>query len=240
MYVDFASGAGGPTPYIEKQVNAQLTRQGMKEVEFVLSDISPHIQAWKAASKKSENLHYIAASVDASAAPSKDKLLKDVPNVKGKGVMRLFSLAFHHFDDDLAKKILKNTIETSDGFWYAKINFNQICADFDSIFELQQRNYCSLLTVLCLWPMLMLMVPLHYLYDPTILFFTYLMPLVPGIVQFDGLISMLRTRTPAEVHKLLQSQVSEEELSQWRFLYGEEMHTWPFGWLSWIICYRDK
>lgn len=117
VYVDFASGAGGPTPFIEKDLNAQLSHEGKPEVDFVLSDISPHIEAWQAASKKSENLHYIPDSIDASAAPTKDKLLKDVPNTKGKGVMRLFSLAFHHFDDELGAKILKNTIETSDGFW---------------------------------------------------------------------------------------------------------------------------
>jgi len=86
-------------------------------VDFVLSDISPHIQAWEAASKKSDHLHYIPESVDASAAAPSEELLKDVPNAAGRGVMRLFSLAFHHFDDDLAGKILKNTVETSDGFW---------------------------------------------------------------------------------------------------------------------------
>ncbi|KAK5101331.1 hypothetical protein LTS08_004938 [Lithohypha guttulata] len=117
IYVDFASGAGGPTPYIERQLNAQLAKDGEKEVGFVLSDISPHLQAWQAASKKSNNLHYIAGSVDASAAPPKEKLLQGVTDTQDKGVMRLFSLAFHHFDDDLAKKILKNTAETSDGFW---------------------------------------------------------------------------------------------------------------------------
>lgn len=117
VYVDFASGAGGPTPFIEKHLNAQLLNEGKQEVDFVLSDISPHIEAWQAAAKKSENLHYVPESVDASAAPTKHKLLKDVPNTKSKGVMRLFSLAFHHFDDDLGAKILKNTIETSDGFW---------------------------------------------------------------------------------------------------------------------------
>lgn len=117
VYVDFASGAGGPTPYIEKTLNDQFTKEGKSEVSFVLSDISPHIQAWQAASKKRENLHYISNSVDASAAPSKDRLLEGVTDTEKKGVMRLFSLAFHHFDDDLAKKILKNTVETSDGFW---------------------------------------------------------------------------------------------------------------------------
>lgn len=109
-----------------------------------------------------------------------------------------------------------------------------------SIFELQQRNYSSLLTVFCLWPMLMLMSPFHYLHDPVYLFYTYLVPLIPGVVQFDGLMSMLRTRRPEEVLDLLRSQVPEEELSQWKFLHGDELHTWPFGWLSWIICYKEK
>lgn len=117
VYVDFASGAGGPTPFIEKQLNAQLRRDGKQEVDFVLSDISPHVQAWKQACKRSDNLHYIPASVDASAASPAKELLKNVPNTNNKGVMRLFSLAFHHFDDVLASNILKNTLETSDGFW---------------------------------------------------------------------------------------------------------------------------
>ena len=88
--------------------------------------------------------------------------------------------------------------------------------------------------------MLMLMAPFHYLHDPVYMFFTYLVPLIPADVQFDGLMSMLRTRTPREVYDLLQSQVPEEELRKWKFLHGEEMHTWPFGWMSWIICYKDE
>jgi len=119
VYVDFASGAGGPTPYIEKQLNGQLHEEGKEDVKFVLSDISPHIGAWEAAAKKSENLSYIKQSVDATNAPTAETLLQDVPGVQGKKVMRLFSLAFHHFDDDLAAKVLENTIETSDGFWSA-------------------------------------------------------------------------------------------------------------------------
>jgi hypothetical protein len=116
--VDFASGAGGPTPYIEEQMNQELRREGKDDVKFVLTDISPHVQAWEAISKSSENISYINQSIDATNAPSADTLLRDVPGVKGKKVMRLFSLAFHHFDDDLAAKVLENTIETSDGFWY--------------------------------------------------------------------------------------------------------------------------
>jgi hypothetical protein len=116
-YVDFASGAGGPTPYIENHLNSELRAAQKEEVKFVLTDISPHVGAWEVAAGKSKNISYIPQSIDATDAPSSDTLLKDVPGVQGKKVLRLFSLAFHHFDDDLAAKVLENTVETSDGFW---------------------------------------------------------------------------------------------------------------------------
>lgn len=84
-------------------------------MKFVLTDLKPHTEAWKSLVIKSENLSYVAEGVDAANAP-KD-LLKDVEGVQGKKVMRLFSLAFHHFDDSLATRILDNTAETADGFW---------------------------------------------------------------------------------------------------------------------------
>lgn len=148
--MDFASGAGGPTPYIEEHLNRDIRErkkvdktseeerdnaQGhedeeedgsdqdqdseAEEIKFVLTDISPHVAAWEKAAKRSKNISFIPQSVDATNAPSQETLLKDVV-VKGKNhkkVMRLFSLAFHHFDDDLAGKVLENTIETADGFW---------------------------------------------------------------------------------------------------------------------------
>ena len=116
-YVDFASGAGGPTPFIESFMNKELRDAGKEEVHFVLTDISPHVNAWESIAKRSENISYVNQSVDATNAPHADTLLKDVPHVKEKKVMRLFSLAFHHFDDDLAADVLENTIETADGFW---------------------------------------------------------------------------------------------------------------------------
>lgn len=121
VYVDFASGAGGPTPYIEQHLNEELRKQGKEDVKFVLTDISPHVNAWEAIAKKSDNITYVPYSVDATNAPPAEELLKHVPGagVQGKKVkiMRLFSLAFHHFDDELAAKVLENTVETADGFW---------------------------------------------------------------------------------------------------------------------------
>lgn len=128
-YVDFASGAGGPTPYIEQALNKEIlirssssSNNAIEPVKFVLTDLKPHTEAWKTLSAKSDNLSYVARGVDAANAPR--DLLDGVvtEGVDGDGkekkkVMRLFSLAFHHFDDDLASKILENTAETADGFW---------------------------------------------------------------------------------------------------------------------------
>lgn len=123
VYVDFASGAGGPTPYIEQHLNQTLRDQGQDPVQFVLTDISPHVSAWDAITKKSDNVAYVRHSVDATDAPPASELLASVPEAssdacRGRKVMRLFSLAFHHFDDPLAAKVLENTLKTSDGFWY--------------------------------------------------------------------------------------------------------------------------
>lgn len=136
-YIDFCAGAGGPTPFIEKDLNTQLsshtsstsfttgsqsnglimrsprnTNSNNDAVNFVLTDIHPHIPDWTEASKRSENLSFISESVDAANAPTHLNF-RD-----GRKVFRLYNLAFHHFDDELGLAILRNTLETAEGFGY--------------------------------------------------------------------------------------------------------------------------
>lgn len=82
-------------------------------VRFVLTDLHPHEENWRRAAERSANIGYEASSVDAANVPP---AMLDGYKKDGKKVFRLFNLAFHHFDDPLAKAILKNTVETSDGF----------------------------------------------------------------------------------------------------------------------------
>jgi hypothetical protein len=134
-YVDFCAGAGGPTPFIEKDLNAQLSSRmpsspsttnsksngltprspcttvpSPEAVKFVLTDLHPHIPDWTEASKRSENLSFVTEPVDAANAPS------HLNGKDGKKIFRLYNLAFHHFDDKLGSDILRNTLETADGF----------------------------------------------------------------------------------------------------------------------------
>lgn len=142
VFIDFCAGAGGPTPSIERYLNSRIAAEGgaargrgsskpgsyaaaaakdtpaegssgAGAVEFVLTDLHPHEENWRKAAERSPNVGYVARSVDASNVPPE---LLDGYKKDGKKVFRLFNLAFHHFDDPLAKAILKNTVETSDGF----------------------------------------------------------------------------------------------------------------------------
>ena len=118
VVLDFCAGGGGPTPSIERSLNAQLkkTSPNSAPVEFVLTDLHPHVEDWAVAARQSPNIRYESEPVDASAA-ARGMIETHAGVGKGrKKVLRLFNLAFHHFDDGLARAILKNTVETSDGF----------------------------------------------------------------------------------------------------------------------------
>ena len=243
-YVDFCAGAGGPTPFIESDLNAQLGVSTAKDqngcyrdtsgekpsgvyvedrgVEFVLTDIAPHLEAWEEAAKKSDNIRFISTPVDAANAPP--DLLKQVSNSSGiskKKIFRLFNLAFHHFDDPLAENILRNSIATSDGF---------------GIFELQARTLSSFIIITLILPLMLLITPFYFWNDPVHLFFTYLVPIIPLVMTFDGYVSSLRTRTPEEIMEMMPKG---EDVKGWKFRSGSACHTYPFGDMTWFIAIKE-
>jgi hypothetical protein len=159
-YVDFCAGAGGPTPFIEKDLNSQLSSGIADEsssnaasvtgltprsphaakpiskgnVKFVLTDIHPHIPDWTEASKRSENLSFVSDSVDAANAPAS-------LNRNGEQkIFRLYNLAFHHFDNELGSAILRNTIETADGFGLVTRRYQRGISSDTSLGFLSSKN----------------------------------------------------------------------------------------------------
>ncbi|KAI0400273.1 hypothetical protein F4802DRAFT_502680 [Xylaria palmicola] len=216
-YIDFCAGAGGPTPHIERALNRQLGAGG---VEFVLTDLHPNVESWDRAARASAHLTYVPTPVDAAAAPP-DLIARHRSG--GKGVFRLFNLAFHHFDDELARAILKNTVETSDGF---------------GIFELQSRDFSAFVSCILFGVFILLIAPLLYWWSPQVLFFVYVVPIVPFVLVFDGLVSSLRTRTADEVEVLLRTCGADNTLD-WVVRSGSETFLWPCGHLTWIICTKN-
>lgn len=246
-YVDFCAGAGGPTPHIETDFNARLASvkrpvqtssaippngsgeseeaDKIKTVDFVLTDIAPHIAAWTSAAQKSSRLHFIGKSIDASDAPDNmlDSLDLQQPPAFRR-VFRLFSLAFHHFPDPLANSILANTLTTSSGF---------------AILELQARTLSSWIMMALMGPLLLLITPFYFWRDPVHLIFTYLIPIVPFVVVFDGFISSLRTRTGEEIKSMIDN-VNMHASQDWEIRWGSEWHTWPIGEMTWVIGVKNS
>ena len=82
----------------------------------MLTDFYPNPEAWKnIAAKSSGRVTWVAEPVDAGNAPSRETLVESIEEDRGK-VFRMFSLAFHHFDDAGAKRIARDAILNSDGF----------------------------------------------------------------------------------------------------------------------------
>lgn len=112
--------------------------------------------------------------------------------------------------------------------------FANIC----SIFELQERTASSLFTVCLLWPLMLLTSPFYFWRSPGHLFFTYIVPIIPFVLVFDGLVSSLRTRTPEEIQEMMKR--SGANCDGWQVKSGYEVHTWPTGHVTWIIASKNK
>lgn len=109
-YVDACAGGGGPTPKIEQRVNGKLSLTGQRPVKFVLTDLHPNVKAWKAITKRNENISYVVDSIDATKAGGLAE--------QDKKECRMFSLSFHHLDDPTAAQVLRRCVESADAFVY--------------------------------------------------------------------------------------------------------------------------
>jgi hypothetical protein len=196
--IDFCSGGGGPTPYIEKHVNRRRARASKQPIPFQLSDLYPNIDSWMYHAAHSDSLTFIPQPVDATNPPfaaisyttpgdKKAAAAQGFVHNRRK-VLRLFCLSFHHFDDDAARKVIQSSLETSDAL---------------VVLELQDRRIATLLAM-AMEALLVLVVTIFwYPFDWVRLFLTYIVPVLPALHCFDGLVSCLRTRTYEEFLQLL-------------------------------------
>ncbi|KAI9839448.1 MAG: hypothetical protein M1819_002073 [Sarea resinae] len=237
MVVDFCSGGGGPTPTIERMVNLERKSQGQKPIIFQLTDLKPNVGAWKTLAKQSPYLEYVSESVDATNPPHSvvhgityDEELSS--STRPKRVFRLYNLAFHHFDDALARKVLQSAMSTSDGF---------------AIVEMQDRHLSSFGVFFFYFPTFFLLIALFQPIDLGLFFFTYIIPILPFALTFDGIVSALRTRTFEEFLALAPGKATPVqgpeggrrtaaiEEAGWEFEMDKVMHSWPFGYMNWIV-----
>lgn len=233
-FVELCAGAGGPTSTIETILNTKLQAEGKRPAQFVLTDLYPCVEEWSAISKRQENVSFIAEPVDATSCE------RIAP--RDRRECRIFNLSFHHFDDPLAAKMLRKAMESADSFMWVlfpvKIENHVLKLTTSSICEMAQRNFTSLLNI----PVMFLFPYWHtiarYRNSPLHLFFTYVIPLLPFLTAFDGLVSTIRCRTGEEIQDLLHQK--DLDLSGWTCKSGNIMLYAPVVHMYYFIAVRKE
>jgi ubiquinone/menaquinone biosynthesis C-methylase UbiE len=155
---------------------AEHLKKKIPDLKIILTDYYPNMDAFKGTkAKQPEVFEYVEQSVNAMDVP------QDL-----KGFRTLF-LSFHHFRPKDAKAILQNAVDTNQPI---------------GIFEAQQRDIKNLAGMLLSPLSVLLLTPFIKPFKLNRIIFTYLIPVLPLFTLWDGVISVLRTYTKAELKQM--------------------------------------
>ncbi|MEN8139165.1 MAG: hypothetical protein ABFR62_12105 [Bacteroidota bacterium] len=156
-------------------------------VKIILSDLYPNIKSFNHLKVSDSSISYIEKPID-------------IINVKfPEDSLQTMFLSFHHFKPGNAKQILQNTV-----------NNKTVLA----IIEAQDRSFQSLLAMFLSPISLWIMTPMIRPFSFIRIIFTYLIPILPILVWWDGIISSLRTYSENDLKELI-SQVDDYESYEW-------------------------
>ena len=167
--------SGGGGPWLSPAWRGALANRAPMTV--VLSDKFPS-DALAARLAGDPLVSRVNFSVDATSVPQ-----------SLSGFRTIFS-SFHHFPDELALAVLGDAVRQGEGFAMA---------------EVTSRTPRAFATMLLMPVLAWLLTPRMRPFRWSRLLFTYLVPLIPLVVLWDGLVSCFRTRTPEELLALTAS-----------------------------------
>jgi hypothetical protein len=159
-----------------------------------LSDHYPNLEAFEQLTTHSNgSIQFNPTSVDARSTAFPE------------GSIVTLLLALHHFMPEDVRKILSNATEQHTPI---------------VIFEIQQRTLFDMLIMLVHIPLCWLVMPFM---QPswTQLFFTYVLPIIPLCIVWDGIVSALRTYTPTELHDLAKDI---DQSNEFKWTSGKSPH----------------
>ena len=167
--VDMCSGGGGP--WLDLSQRLQSDAQG--SFQIVLTDKYPNLSAYQYAGAASANhIGYCPDSVDATNVPQ-----------ELKGFRTMFT-SFHHFPPEDARAILQDAVDAKQGI---------------GIFEITRRAPATI-GMMFLWALTpFVLTPWIRPFRWSRLFWTYLLPIIPMVLLFDGVVSCL----PQELREII-------------------------------------
>lgn len=179
--VDLCSGAGGPIG----SISDELAAEGLS-VGVTLTDLHPNREAFEFIRQRTkvarDHIDYRLEPVNAMNVPR-----------SLTGLRTLFN-AFHHFSPEKAREILADACHTR----------TPIIA-----LELSERSLMTIFSSPLIILFVLLAMPFLRPMQPSWLFWTYIIPVLPLFIAWDGLISHLRSYTPEELETMTRSLESE-------------------------------
>jgi hypothetical protein len=171
--VDLCSGSGGPWLTLHQRLNRPTERP----VEILLTDLYPSVAALeKLTGGPVSSIRYHPTPVDATRLPD------------GLDGFRTLFTAFHHFPPPVARTLLQDAVDRRQGI---------------AIFEQTRRSLSAVLLMFTLPWIALLVIPFIRPFRVARLFWTYLIPAIPFVLLIDGIVSCLRSYTPAELSTMV-------------------------------------
>lgn len=154
----------------------RLAAEGL-EVRATLTDLYPNLPTLeRTANASQERLEVRSEPTDARALPR-----------ELRGLRTMFA-SLHHFRPDDARAILRSAVEAREGI---------------AAFELVARTPPMLIGMLFAPLITLFLMPLARPMRFSWLFFTYLVPIIPLFILWDGIVSCLRVYSPDELRGLV-------------------------------------
>jgi hypothetical protein len=170
--VDLCSGAGGPWPALASRVEADLGRP----VHVVLTDLHPDAATWT----------FLESAAGADVSGHASPVAADAVPPELAGVRTLFD-GLHHLPPGAARAVLAAAADDGVPLLAA---------------EAVERTATGLLVVLLSPLLVWIVTPFLRPVSPARLAFTYLLPVVPLLVLWDGVVSVLRCYRADELRAL--------------------------------------
>lgn len=181
--IDLCSGGGGPWQDLSRELHCSDAANSAA-LRIWLTDKYPNLAAFQSIGASSDHqITYYPESVDAMKVP--DVL---------KGLRTMFT-SFHHFSPEDARAILQNAVDAGESI---------------GIFEATKRAPSTIALIFAGILLMFLHTPRIRPFRWSRLLWTYLLPIIPLVLLFDGVVSCLRTYRPDELRKIVDKLTCRE------------------------------
>ncbi|WP_373520820.1 hypothetical protein [Aquiflexum sp.] len=178
VILDLCSGSGGPMVDVTRSLKKSTEHEDLK---LILSDLYPNQPAAEQFNNlKNRDIEYITTPLDAS------NVSKDLK------ALRTMVSSLHHMKPSVARQILKNAKESNQPILIFEISDNA-----PPIFLWWLAIPFAFITTLFVTPMVR---PITWQQ----LVFTYLIPILPSFIAWDGAVSNARTYTLEDMDILIE------------------------------------